>query len=221
MKLNVPMIPQARNSVDCGLAMVAMISNYYGEKVTIKDLKEEIKVYKNQGTYMPQLGIYFLNHGFSVEIISQDLHLFTLQDRSRSQENLERKLRRLQKEAREQNLQYRYIDGDANPATRIFGHYTDFLSQGGQITVKIPSEENIKNEIGSGRPIGVSLTSCFLYSSTPYLNSHANVVVGIGKRDIFVQDPIWDVGGGRHKYQIKDYLYAIHANNGELLCVRK
>src|SRR3989344_2740371 len=216
MKLNVPMIRQARNSVDCGLAMVAMISNYYGEKVTIKDLKEEIKVYK-PGTYIPQLGIYFLKRGFSVELISQDPHLFTAQDRSRSQGNLERKLRRLQEEAREQNLQHRYIDGNAEPAARSFGYYASFLSEGGHIAVKIPSEEDIRKEIKAERPLGVALTSCFLYSSTPYLNSHANVITGIGKRDIFIQDPIWDVGGGRHGYRIQDYLYGIHANNGELL----
>lgn len=219
--MKVPMIYQAQDSVDCGLAMVAMIQGYHGEKVTVSDLKEKIKVYESEGTFMPQLGMYFLEQGFSdVKIISQDLHLFTLQDRHRSQHNLERKLRRLQKQAKRKRTRYNYVE-DIYPAARLLGLYADFLSQGGHIIVKIPSEEDIRKEIQAERPVGAVLASRYLYERTPFLNSHANVIVGIRKQDIFVHDPVWDGAGGKKKYRIEDYIYGIHANNGELLCVRR
>jgi len=214
------MVWQKRYSVDCALAMTAMIMSYYEDRATVKDLKKSIKVYKG-GTWMPQHGIHFLDGGYSVEIVSQSTEVFTLKDRHRSQENLERKLRRLEKEAKEENKRGSGGEGISYPLSRVFNYYALFMEKGGRIRIKIPTEEDIRTEIKAGRPVGANLRSDFLLRNTPRNNNHAMVIVGIEGKNILVQDPYPCVGGGLMEYHIDDFMYGLHAASGELLCVQK
>ena len=71
MKLNVPLVRQPLNSVDCGIAGLAMIFAYYGVNKSFTAIKKEIEVDKI-GTYMPQIGnatISNINSTGSVEWI--------------------------------------------------------------------------------------------------------------------------------------------------------
>ncbi len=77
MKLNVSVIRQKENSVDCGLACLAMLMKYYGINKSIADMKNEIKVYAGMGTYAPQLGKYLIDNNFEVEIVTMNPLLFT------------------------------------------------------------------------------------------------------------------------------------------------
>jgi len=207
MKLSVPMVYQKPHSEDCGLAMLAMLMQYHGEKVRIAELKKEIMSWR--GACAAELGLYLLKHDYTVEIITQETNIFTKLDRHRSLTDLEQRLQQRQQKEK-----------DIFKAIQLQSYHS-FLSQGGRITVKIPTEHDIRKEIEAGRPLGAQVTTCFLTDKIPEHNSHFNVITGIGKRDIFVQDPDPGVNGGSKKYSIADYMYAIHADKGELLLVRK
>src|SRR3989344_4948577 len=125
MKLSVPMVYQKSGSPDCGLAMLAMLMQYHGERVRIADLKSEIRIWNKEGTWAAQLGVYLLEQNYSVEIITQDTNFFTIQDRRRSLSDLEQTLQRRQQKEK-----------DIFQAPRL-EYYHSFLSQGGRITVKI------------------------------------------------------------------------------------
>ena len=77
MMLDIPVIRQEKDSLDCGLACLSMLLGYYNIKKTVLDLKRDIKVYDGVGTYVPQLGRYLLDNGFEVEIVTINPHLFT------------------------------------------------------------------------------------------------------------------------------------------------
>ncbi len=207
MKLSVPLVYQKPNSEDCGLASLAMIMQYYGEMVRMTTLKKEI--ISRNGTSAAELGRYLLKHNYAVEIITQETNIFTKQDRHRSLSSLEQRLWELQQEEK-----------DLFKASQL-GNYQSFLSEGGRITVKIPTENDIRKEIEAGRPLGAGLTNAFLTDGIPEHNSHFNVIIGIGRKYVFVQDPDPGINGGSKKYPIADYMYAIHADKGELLLVRK
>lgn len=65
MKLDVPIIRQEKDSVDCGLACLSMLMKYSGIEKSLSELKKEIKVYEGMGTYAPQLGKYLVENGFN------------------------------------------------------------------------------------------------------------------------------------------------------------
>jgi predicted double-glycine peptidase len=47
----------------------------------------------------------------------------------------------------------------------------------------------------------------------PRFTFHFNVISGIEKQHIYVNDPDWGkVLGGKHQYKINDYLYAVYAS---------
>jgi ABC-type bacteriocin/lantibiotic exporter with double-glycine peptidase domain len=88
MKLNVPIIRQKKDSVDCGLACLSMLMKYYGIDRSISDMKNDIKVYEGLGTYAPQIGKYLIKNGFEIEIITMNPYLFTKRFQNKSKEDL-------------------------------------------------------------------------------------------------------------------------------------
>jgi len=67
MKIELPLVRQDENSVDCGLACVSMLLKKYDIEKAVNDLKKEIQVFDNMGTYAPQIGTYLIKNGFDIE----------------------------------------------------------------------------------------------------------------------------------------------------------
>ena len=71
------------------------------------------------------------------------------------------------------------------------------------------------------------ITSNFLLFDKPIFNFHFNLITGIDETHIYVNDPLWDYRGGKHKYLINDFMYAIYASaygdldNASLMKIRK
>lgn len=199
MKLPVPLIRQAKGSSDCGIACVAMILEYYGIKKSIEEIKKDVAIFKNVGTYMPQLGNYFLSQNFDVEIVTINPHLFNVSFKNASQKKL---LTHLKK---------RYEVIHIKEMKKCVEFFIKFIEAGGKLTVGIPNTKDIKEEIKNKRPLLVQLTSSVLSTKHISFNSHFNIITGIDAQKIHTNDPAADSTGGRHDYVIDDYLYAIHA----------
>ena len=199
MKLDVPLVRQPKDSVDCGVAVLNMITKYHGLDISYSGIRSKIRVFKD-GTYCPQLGSLLIRLGFNVELVTFNPALFTLKDVGKTQGEVVRHLQNL--------LETKKPTTDK----RVIRFLLTFIKNGGVVTVKIPSEEDIKEEIESRRPLIVVLTSNFLVTSKPKFNLHFNVVTGIDEKYVYANDPAWDERGGKHKYLIPDYFYGIYAS---------
>ncbi len=209
MKLVVPLVRQEKKSHDCGLAGLAMILEYYGQKTSVEEIKKELHVYENLGTYAPQIGKYLINKGFEVEIVTLNPYLFTL--------------------SMNHDEQITYFEELLERATTEkfivpLQHFLDFLKAGGKINIKIPDETDLREEISHERPVGALLTTNFLHNKKANFNFHFNIVTGIDEKNVFVNDPDMQ---GEQKYLIKDFFYGIYASaagdidNASLIKIRK
>lgn len=213
MRLDVPLVLQTNGSVDCGLAGMAMVLQYFGKDDTLDDLKQDIPVDK-VGTYAPQLGSYLLGRGFDVEIVTMHPKLFTLADQAMTQHAiLERMLSLLETARDEQNK-------------KTLAFFIEFLERGGNIRVGIPGPEHVAEEIKAKRPVCALLTTNFLKGSRPGLNYHFVVITGIDDQSIWYNDPLPDERGGKQQTSIRAFFYGLAASvggdldNGSLIRVK-
>ncbi len=210
-KLNIPLILQNQNSVDCGLACVAMILDFYSKNKTILDIQKEISVGED-GAYLPQLGLYLVKLGFEVEIITQNPFLFTVLHRNFDQQEILRHFKSLLNITKNKDN------------IKALHYFIDFIEAGGRVVVKIPTFEDIKSSLENNFPVVASYTSVFLKSKEkPFFNFHNSVVKGFDKENIIINNP----AVGEEEYLIDDFMFAIHSSNyrcmdnGGLLIVKK
>ena len=188
-----------------------MVLRYYSINKTPEDVVSEIRqmdkkhiLPKDSFTYVPQIGLYFLMHGFKVEIVTFNPYLFTHKDKSKKNplKSIERFYKRVKNKKVSQEIKI---------PTRFFA---EFIKAGGKVTVKIPDEADIRAEIRSGHPIIACLTSNFLYpkAQDSRFNFHGNVITGIDERHVYANDPLGDKNGGRNKYAKEDFLFGVYAS---------
>lgn len=202
MKLKIPLVRQPEWSVDCGVACVAMLLEYYGIEYDYKKLRKEIDVLR-WGTSAPQLGCWLLKHGFDVEIVTMHPALFTLHSKFKSKKELLKHFKSLRKT----------IKPRLNAVA--LEHFIAFVKAGGKITPRIPDVKDVKSELIEKRPIISLLTHWFLHDHKmkPRFTFHFNVISGIDKKYLYSNDPDWgDELGGQHKHAINDYFYAVYAS---------
>ena len=198
MKLDVPLIRQPKDSLDCGIAGLAMILKYHGIDESFEFLKTKISV-DSIGTYAPQIGKYLAEKGFDVSIVTMHPKLFTLKDRTLSQEEIITRFNELKESFSVQDK-------------KVISMFIDFLNTGGKIIPKVPSKEDVVEELINKRPVAALLTTNFLNNNKPIFNFHFNLITGIDEEYIYVNDPIWDERGGKNKYRISDFFYGLYAS---------
>lgn len=216
-KLPVPLIHQAEGSADCGVACVAMLLKYYELDFSYEKIKQDIGVF-DWGTVTPQLGVFLLQQGFQVEIVTLHPALFTLNSHFPTTEMLIKHFEGLQG-----NLKGKYDD-------EALKYFILFLRAGGTLKIKLPTIDDIEEEINAKRPLISMLTHWFLFNSNfaPRFTQHFNVITGVTKDSILVNDPDWGTPfGGEHQHPKDLYMYAIYASaypsidNACLLKVKK
>lgn len=205
MKLEVPLLRQAKQSADCGPACVSMLLSYYGVKKNPKKVSEEIRSldpYKDRMTYTPQLGSYLIDQGFKAELVTLNPFFCFYKDRGK-EVHLE-KFERLYELMKDRPDPHDWIKRSAK-------FFVDFIGRGGRVTARIPDEKDVKGEIENSRPVFAQLDSRVLYKTRAGKFYHFNIITGIDRGDIYVNDPLPYKGGGRKSYPIKDFLFAVYA----------
>ncbi len=199
MRLDVPLIRQPKDSVDCVICGVGMLLAYHGQPKDFQRLKSEIAT-DATGSYAPQLGSYLSRQGFDVEITSLHPKLFTRNDIGASQDEI---LQRFQFLAEKEKI-------DQNKL--VINHFIDFMKTGGIMTPKIPCLDDILQELKANRPLGALMTTRFLTDTQPKFNFHFVVITGYEEGKVYVNDPMWDEAGGRQAHDVKEFFYGLYAS---------
>jgi len=199
MQLNVPLVRQQKDSVECGLAALAMLLGYHGIKATQEELKKEIALGAT-GTYSPQLASYLLKKGFDVEIITMNPGLFTNKDKGKSQKGLLAHFQALRAGA------------DTDKKKKALDYFIAFMNEGGKVKAKIPDKKDIFKELKNKRPALALLTANFLSGAKADFDFHYNVITGIEGKYVHANDPKWDERGGKKKHLLSDLLFGIYAS---------
>lgn len=199
MRLDVELITQDEKTVDCGLACVSMVMAYHGVEKSIPDLAREVDVKEKVGTYMPQLGTCLLRNGFSAEMVTMNPFAFT------------RSMADLPKDELSDHLFCIYKETQKDDLREAAGYFIEFLEEGGALDIKVPTVDDIVNELDAGRPSMTLLTSHFLLNDRPAYNFHFNVITGLEDGKVHVNDPLWNFMGGKKSYPVDDFMYGIHA----------
>lgn len=214
MKLNIPLIRQPKDSVDCGIAGIAMLFKYYNIPKTFNEIKKEIET-DAIGTYSPQLGRYLIKHGFDVEIVTMHPKLFTIRDIKLSQKDLIKKL----------EIQYQNINVEQDK--KVINYFIEFMKNGGIINIRIPCIEDINKEISNNRPLGALMTTNFINNNVPKFNFHFNIITGCDAKNVYANDPLEGKCGGKKQYTIQQFYYGLYASaygdldNASLMLVKK
>ena len=217
MRLSVPLIQQPEMSSECGIAAVAMMAEFYKLGLSYSDIKKEIGMY-TWGTTTPQLGRFFLAHGFDVEIIGLHPALFSLGNTYDASFDFVHYFQEM-----------RSVLKDGYDALSL-EHFIAFVQEGGIVTPRIPTEKDIEKEIHEQRPVLVPLSHWFLHTTEmkPRFSIHFNVVTGEEEGSFTVNDP--DFGedfGGIHLIEKPTLMYAIYVaakggiDDACIMCIKK
>jgi len=194
-----------------------MILGYYGMETSREEILSEVTM-QEWGTVGPQLGLYLLNHGFEVEIVTMHPKLFNLFSSFAGKEELLQHFHKLAPK----------MSGDYDPIA--MDYFIKFVEAGGTVTPRVPTTQDMEEELAAGRPLISLLTHWFLFDSglPPRFTGHFNVITGIDETHVSVNDPDWGAPfSGQHQHKISDYLYAIYASayqsidNASLIKIRQ
>ncbi len=202
VKLAVPLVRQPDFSAECGPAVVAMVLKYFKVSFDYEKLKKDMGLFE-WGTVTPQLGLFLQKKGFKTEILTMHPGLFSLYSKFKTPGDLVTHFKKLKPKLKGE------YDGIA------VDYFIKYVQSGGKVRVKIPDEKDLHVQLKKGGLAIASITHWFLSKTDmpPRLSIHFNVVTGMDDKFVYVNDP--DFGndfGGKRKFKIKDYLYAIYAS---------
>ncbi len=167
MLLAVSVPPQPTEDT-CGPTCLESIYRFYGNVVSLNQLRSEIQMLADGGTLSVNLGCHALSRGFNVEIYSYNLQVFDPTWFDLSPEELSAKLiLQAQRKSADQKL------GLASAS------YVRFLKDGGFIRFTDLVPQLILDYLNAGKPIIAALSSTYLYS-TARENPLTNVDDDIG-----------------------------------------
>lgn len=196
MKLKVPMVKQKRSG-DCGPACLAMLMKYYSFDTSVSRVNKELGNDGWQGMSPFKLGSYLLSKLLDVEIVTFDATVLVKADEGKKLPGL---LKRIGKVA------YFYEE-----QAKLMG---EFAKSGGSIKFRIPTLDDLAEEIASNRPVIVDLTNRFVLGKDPRFNLHFNLVTGIDDKYVYVNDPFY----GGVEYSLNDFLFGVYASSAKAFC---
>jgi hypothetical protein len=179
LTLDVPLIYQERNSLDCGPVCVQMVLQYFGINRSLDYLRRKLwpQFWQKRGSYLADHGSLLLDEGYRVELVIDNRQLFP--------EPIMRVLN-----DNEITLPYIY-DLLQNPEWATWHSELEvvkrFLEKGGEIRCETPTLAHIKQSIDCGSPVIAHIYGQ-LYPNTG-VTSHAIVICGYEDDKLIIRDP--------------------------------
>lgn len=154
LKIEFNMIAQPTKT-SCGPTCLHAVYNFWGDKITIDEVLEEVKQFEDGGgTLAVILGSHALHRGYQVRLYSYNLNVFDPTWAHLPSSQLLIKLREQQK----------YKLGDAKFTTAVQA-YISFLEHGGELRFDELSPELIRTYFEKGVPVLTGLSATYLYKS--------------------------------------------------------
>lgn len=205
--LNVPLISK-RYANDCASACIAMVLHFDGYSDdylhTAKDIGAHCKSFP--GLSMPHAAAYMMDHQYDVTFQTMNTDLFHIGQDGASQQDLRKHVDWLRRSRFKNDRQH---NDDLNQLAAM-------LRNGGELTVRLPSADDLRQEIDRQRPVIASVTNGFMGVSKKHRvghNEHMVTIVGYDRDGFYVNDPEPAYHNGRTgHYDTSHMLFAIHAH---------
>lgn len=193
-RLHISILPQPDN-ITCGPTCLHGVYQYYGDRVALQTVIDEVTSLDEGGTMAVFLGCHALGRGFKAEIYTYNLQIFDptwFRGHGQAQDLAERLRAQAAAKKGNQKLQL---------ATQ---GYLDFLERGGVIHFQDLNTSLLKKFLGVGVPVLTGLSSTYLYRAVREYGrqcieddvrgepvGHFVVICGYDKRSkrILVADP--------------------------------
>lgn len=154
MKKTLPLkiLPQPSETT-CGPTCLHAVYRYYGERISLKRVIEEIPALEDGGTLAVMLGRHALGRGYDAKIYTYNLHVFDPTWFLHSGMDMTRFLLAQKKAKRSKKLK---MATDA---------YVDYLEHGGLLCFEDLTPQLIRRYLERGIPILTGLSATYLYRS--------------------------------------------------------
>ena len=149
-RLRVDILPQP-NDTTCGPTCLHAIYRYWGDRIKLNAVIEEVPALAEGGTLAVFLAGHALRRGYNAKIWTYNLHVFDPTWFGQGAGHLERKLRAQMAVKTDPKLQLATLG------------YLDFLDQGGSIAFEDLKPNLILEHLSAGRPILTGLSATWLY----------------------------------------------------------
>jgi hypothetical protein len=148
------------DEVTCGPTCLHAIYKHHGDKISLKQVVEEVKKLKTGGTLAVMLGNHALKRGYKVSLHSYNLNVFDPSWHSLPKKKLIANLRR--------QMTYKFKQRKLKIASRA---YIKFLELGGTFLWSELNAELIKSYLTRSIPILTGLSATYLYGTPREIDS--------------------------------------------------
>ncbi len=149
----------------CGATALQAVYQYFGEKIDLKDVIDQVYHLENGGTLAVFLGLHALKQGFHVRIHSYNLRVFDPSWEDLAPEMLRKKL----------VAQTRFKESKRLHASCLA--YARFLKLGGEIRFDDPTPALLQRYFDHDLPVLTGLSATYLYKSKREYSTTAGVSV--------------------------------------------
>ncbi len=154
MKKTLPFRIQSQpTETTCGPTCLQAVYRYYGDKISVNKVINEIPHLEEGGTLAVMLGSHALRRGYRAKIYTYNLHMFDPTWFIHPHTDLPKFIRAQKKAKRNKKLR---LASDA---------YLDFLEHGGEIVFEDMTPQLLRRYIERERPILTGLSATYLYRS--------------------------------------------------------
>lgn len=207
-KIDIQLIFQEPDSLDCGPTCVQMILKYFNLEKDIAELKETLQFNEN-GTSIYDNGLSLLNAGLTVTAITAQPYLFSpdvvLKNKEEVISQINERTPKLDKFAKGIKVLNRFLEAQ------------------GDLQVEIPSFKHIKDAIDNNNPVLALIYGRALGSKEG--GFHFVIVNGYDEGKVFITNPLEQARTGW--FPLEEFFYALHTStlcdidNGTFLVVSR
>lgn len=147
-------IPKQPTDDTCGVSSLLGVYDYFGLKMDINELIEEVATLDTGGTLNVNLGLHALKQGFNVSLYTYNLQTF---DPTWANTTPEELIQKLTEQIDKKPSEPKFVDASRR--------YIQYLENGGKILFRDLSLELLKTYLDKKLPIIAGLSSTFLYRS--------------------------------------------------------
>jgi len=183
IKLDVPIHKQKSKDMACGFICLQMVLDFYGKKLTYKEIIKLAKLDPWIGCWWSQMASVALDLGFKAELINYNLS--NIYDDDIAKLRGKKLIERLK-------AQRRKIDKTYHPEIK---YDIEMINKGGKLTLRIPTKEDLINWLKKEIPPILSIKVGPAYGGVPskkrreIFNQHGIVVYGYDGKNFLIHDP--------------------------------